>query len=226
MRQYNLLFGLKLCERVLKETDNLSKTLQLQSLSADESQCLEEMTCLTLRGMKTEQAFDLFFQRLELLLHQASVAEPSLPRSRKLPKWLEYGDGEAFHSSTVEEHYRRKYFEVLDLEVCSITTQSFWPTRVHHLRKTWVPAVELFLQRRLFSWNQGSHFHLQRQHQCVRPLHTTGDTWNQLLWRTTKSHNPRCNQVSAELVRQPASPPQTGVLSWSPASCHASNECH
>ena len=122
MRQYNLLFGLKLCERVLKETDNLSKTLQLQSLSADESQCLEEMTCLTLRGMKTEQAFDLFFQRLELLLHQAGVVEPSLPRSRKLPKRLEYGDGEAFHSSTVEKHYRRKYFEVLDLEVCSITT--------------------------------------------------------------------------------------------------------
>ena len=86
MRQYNLLFGLKLCERVLKVTDNLSKTLQLQSLSAAESHRLAEMTCLTLRGMRTEQAFDLFFQRLELLCHQASVEEPSLPRRRKMPK--------------------------------------------------------------------------------------------------------------------------------------------
>ena len=31
MSQYKLLYGLKLCERILKITDNLSKTLQLQS---------------------------------------------------------------------------------------------------------------------------------------------------------------------------------------------------
>ena len=32
MYRYNLLFGLKLCERILKITDNLNKTLQKQSL--------------------------------------------------------------------------------------------------------------------------------------------------------------------------------------------------
>ena len=32
MSHYNLLFGLKLCERILCITDNLSKTLQKQSL--------------------------------------------------------------------------------------------------------------------------------------------------------------------------------------------------
>jgi len=51
--------------------DNLSKTWQLQSLSAAESHRLAEMTCLTLRGMRTEQAFDLFIQRLEL--HQQGM---------------------------------------------------------------------------------------------------------------------------------------------------------
>ena len=61
MRQYNVLFGLKLCECILKVTDKLSKTLQLQLLSAAESRCLAEITCLTLRGMRTEQVFDLLF---------------------------------------------------------------------------------------------------------------------------------------------------------------------
>ena len=50
------------------------------------------------------------------------MEEASLPRRRKTPKRFECGDGEAYHSSTVEEHYRRQYFEVLDLAVCSITT--------------------------------------------------------------------------------------------------------
>ena len=69
-RQNNLLFGLKLRERVLTVTHSLSKTLQIQLLSATESYHLAEMTCLILRGMKTEQAFDLFFQGLESLRHQ------------------------------------------------------------------------------------------------------------------------------------------------------------
>lgn len=47
MSQYNLLLGLKMCERVWKITNNLSKTLQKQSLSAVE---LAELTVKTLKG--------------------------------------------------------------------------------------------------------------------------------------------------------------------------------
>ena len=59
MAHYNLLFGLKLCERVLKITDNLSKTL-----SAAESHSLTEMICTTLKSMRTDEAFKLFFERV------------------------------------------------------------------------------------------------------------------------------------------------------------------
>ena len=38
MSKYSLLFGLKLCERILKITDNLSMTLQTESLSAAEAE--------------------------------------------------------------------------------------------------------------------------------------------------------------------------------------------
>ena len=38
MFNFDVLFGLKLCEKILKVTDNLSKTLHKQSLSAAEAQ--------------------------------------------------------------------------------------------------------------------------------------------------------------------------------------------
>lgn len=79
------------------------------------------MTCTTLKSMRTDEAFELFFERMELFRVHTAVEEPTLPRKRKAPKRFESGDGDGYHSSTVEEHYRRQYFEVLDLAVSSIT---------------------------------------------------------------------------------------------------------
>ena len=115
MSLYNMLFGLKLCERILCITDNLSKTLQTQSLSASEAQQLARLTSDTLKGMRTDQAFELFFQMVEHLRNQTETAEPSLPRRRKAPKRYEVGEAEGYHSPTVEDHYRRYYFEAIDL---------------------------------------------------------------------------------------------------------------
>ena len=44
MSQYRLLFRLKLCERILKITYNLSRTLQKQSMSAAEAQDIAAIT--------------------------------------------------------------------------------------------------------------------------------------------------------------------------------------
>lgn len=38
MSKFNILFGLRLCEQILKITDNLSMTLQKQTLSAVQAQ--------------------------------------------------------------------------------------------------------------------------------------------------------------------------------------------
>ena len=53
MSRYDLLFGLKLCERILCISDNLSKTLQKQSPSAAEAQDLAELTNETLKSLRT-----------------------------------------------------------------------------------------------------------------------------------------------------------------------------
>ena len=120
MSQYNLLFGLKLCERVLKITDNLSRTLQKQSLSAAEAQDIATLTVKTLKDMRTDEAFGLFFERVELLCNSTDTEGPSLPRKRKAPKDLEVGHGDAYHSPTIQEHYRRQYFEAIDMAYARI----------------------------------------------------------------------------------------------------------
>ena len=46
---------------------------------------------------------------------------PVLPRKRRAPQRLEVGSAEGSHSATVEDHYRRQYYEVLDIAISSIT---------------------------------------------------------------------------------------------------------
>ena len=106
MSQYNLLFGLKLCERILRITDNLSRTLQKQSLSAAEAQHIAALTVKTLKDMRTDETFGLFFKQVELLRNSTDTEGPSLPRKRRAPKDLEVGHGDAHHSPTIQEHYR------------------------------------------------------------------------------------------------------------------------
>lgn len=120
MYHYPLVFGLKLCERILKITDNLSKTLQKQSLSAVEVQGIAELTVETLVSMRTDEAFDLFFELVEHIRKVIDTNEPSLPRKRKAPQHLEVGEGEGYHSPTAKDHYHRVYFEALDLAISSI----------------------------------------------------------------------------------------------------------
>ena len=73
-------------ERILKHADNLSKTLQHKNIYTTKPQSITSLTVKTLQLIRNDNSYDLFW---ELLLHQASqcdVAEPVLPRQRKMPK--------------------------------------------------------------------------------------------------------------------------------------------
>ena len=123
MSNFSLLFGLKLCERILKITDNLSKTLQKRSLSAAEGQHVTKLTVKTLTKMRTSEAFDLFYKLIMNLQVQTGINPPVLPRKRRTPAHLEVGDGEAYHSQTIQEHYLRYYYEALDYATTAITSR-------------------------------------------------------------------------------------------------------
>ena len=70
--------------------------------------------------MRTDEAFGLFFEYLEKLRNSTETEGPSLPRKRKAPRDLDVGQGDAYHSPTIQEHYRRQYFEAIDMVVARI----------------------------------------------------------------------------------------------------------
>ena len=120
MCNFDVLFGLKLCERILKITDNLSKTLQKQSLSAAEAQHIIALSVTTLEKMRTADNFSLFYKVVLNLQDHTNTDSPILPRKRRAPQHLEVGESTGYHSSTVEELYRRYYYEALDNAVSTI----------------------------------------------------------------------------------------------------------
>lgn len=73
---------------------------------AAQAQDIVELTVNTIKGIRTDEAFELFFQVVEHLRSLTETEEPTLPRKRKAPKRLEVGDGDPHHSSTIQEHYR------------------------------------------------------------------------------------------------------------------------
>ena len=83
MLTFNLLFGLKLCERILKMTDNLSKTLQSSSLSAAMAQHIASLTVTTLSKMRTDEAFQAFLTSLSLFAPQLVLSDLPYLESEK-----------------------------------------------------------------------------------------------------------------------------------------------
>ena len=97
------------------------KTLQSSTISAAEGQKVAALTVATLEGMQTDVSFDLFWKLIQKkAATDLDVSEPKLPRQRKTPRRFETGSGEHYFPQTVEEHYRKYYYEVLDLMVTSI----------------------------------------------------------------------------------------------------------
>ena len=62
MQSFDFFFGLVLGEKLLRITDNLSKTLQIKTFSASEGQEMAKMTKRTLKSMRSEENFNLFWE--------------------------------------------------------------------------------------------------------------------------------------------------------------------
>ena len=118
METFSFYFGVCLGECILIHADNLSKTLQSSSISAAGGQRVSGLTLKTLEGIRSDDQFDLFWKSVLLKSRNLDISEPELPRKRKVPRRFEVGEGESHFPVTVEEqHYRRYYFEALDLTI-------------------------------------------------------------------------------------------------------------
>ena len=88
MKSFDFIFGSMLGEMILRHTDNLSRTLQQETLSAAEGQQIALMTENTLRSLRTDKSYEMFWKRVEAKVNSHDVQEPQVPRQenkRSLP---------------------------------------------------------------------------------------------------------------------------------------------
>ena len=81
---------LMLAERILKHTDNLSKTLQATEMTAVEAKHLSQLCIKVFEKIKTDESFDLFWALTEQTQKALDIkfCEPTLPRKQKWPRRL------------------------------------------------------------------------------------------------------------------------------------------
>eukprot|EP00731_Ephydatia_muelleri_P006057 Em0003g305a len=114
MESFDFFFGLELGRIVFSMSDNLSKALQGSSISASEGQSLMKMTLVAFQAIRSEDSFSVFWTTIERkrqLCKAVLIADPSLPRQRKVPKHLEIGSSAPEFANIVEDVYRKAYYD-------------------------------------------------------------------------------------------------------------------
>ncbi len=124
MGSFEFFFGLVLGEMLLRHTDNLSRTLQHDHVSAAEGQAIATMTTATLASLRNDGHFDLFWEKVQQMASERDVNETKIPWQRKHPAPFEEGMASPEFHTTVKEFYRHIYYEALDLIVESIRDKS------------------------------------------------------------------------------------------------------
>ena len=70
--------------------------------------------------MRNGDTFQKFWEEVRNKAEEVDIGEPVLSRRRKTPKRFEVGEGEGYHATTPEQHYRAIYFEAFDVIVACI----------------------------------------------------------------------------------------------------------
>ncbi len=123
MQTFDFFFGLVLGETLFRHSDNLSRTLQKKDFSAVEAQVIAEKTVATLQGIRNDDSFESFWEKVTVLASRNGVNDPILPRRRKRPSRFEEGQAPHSYAVTPKDMYRVIYFEAFDLLVQSINTR-------------------------------------------------------------------------------------------------------
>ena len=115
MEDFDFYFGVALGETLLRHSDNLSAALQGQDVSAAQAQNLAKMTIQTLKTLRTDASFNLFWAKITKRASDVGVRQPVLPRQRRVPLRYDIGDpSAAHHPPDVQSHYRVIYFQAVD----------------------------------------------------------------------------------------------------------------
>ena len=122
-KTFQFFFRVFLGNLLLKHSDNLSKTLQSQKMSASEGQHVASMTVTTLQSLRNDDNFALFWQKIEIIKKDLDIEDPKLPRKRKVPRRYEDGNRQAEFDTDVKAYYKKIYYEALDLIINCIESR-------------------------------------------------------------------------------------------------------
>ena len=138
MKEFSFFFGLCLSHRFFSLTDNLSKTLQKETTRALSSQRFAGLTINTLKGMRNDDDFKLFYNLVKQKAEKFDIADPVLPKKRRKANYsnLQYVSGYenlgtnngAFNPFSIDDHYKFIYFETLDAVIVAVTDRFEQPS--------------------------------------------------------------------------------------------------
>ena len=124
MLTFDFLYGISLGALLLRHSDNLSRSLQHESMSAADGQHIPKGTLDVLASLRTTAGFKMFYQRVLLDQDRFHVIPPTLSRKRRAPRQVEVGSSSAGdYPASPEDHYRQIYFEALDLIIEAIKSR-------------------------------------------------------------------------------------------------------
>ena len=103
MPTFDFLFNCSLGERILKQTDNLSKALQNSNISAAQEQALASDVVKVLSKDRNKECLDLFWERVLKGNFFFAVSEPKLPRKIKMPDYFRQFDAD---HTTIMQHQK------------------------------------------------------------------------------------------------------------------------
>ena len=120
MERFDFFFGIELGRKCLSMVDNLSRAPQSATMSACEGQAIVKRTVQSLQSIRTSEQFDLFWKYLECRCSMIDVSTPTLPCRKRAPRRLEVGEAAPEFPDSVQDHYQRIYFEVIDFLIAAI----------------------------------------------------------------------------------------------------------
>ena len=82
-----------------------------------------QTTKLTFQPIRSDQCFDLFWNYLETRRHSIDVPDPTLPCRRKILPRFETGKAALEYPTNVKDHYRRIYYQAIDLITIAIANR-------------------------------------------------------------------------------------------------------
>ena len=113
MTTFDCFYGVTILQLVLRDSDNLSKTLQKSSLTSCQGKEIADLTLQSINSLRSKQA--------EVL----EVTQSSFPRKRKRPAKLLNENKSSLYDqvSDLKTFYRRIYFDAIDTVTNCIKTR-------------------------------------------------------------------------------------------------------